>query len=170
MPVRSVPAFADSRRTADRDESVALLKQAVDLLAASPAQLEHTRALVDLGVALRRVNRRDAATDVLRRALDIATRGGMQRLAQQSREELRACGARPRRSAIYGVESLTPAEHRVAGLAAGGKSNREIAQQLYITPRTVETHLTHVFQKLHIVARAELPAQLSGTAEFVTQR
>ena len=67
------------------------------------------------------------------------------------------------------MESLIPAEHRVAGLAAGGKSNREIAQQLYITPRTVETHLTHVFQKLHIATRAELPPNSAERLKFVTQ-
>jgi DNA-binding CsgD family transcriptional regulator len=64
-----------------------------------------------------------------------------------------------RRSALSGVGALTPAEHRVAELAAAGQSNREIAQQLYITRRTVETHLTHAFQKLDITTRAALRTQ-----------
>jgi DNA-binding NarL/FixJ family response regulator len=93
----------------------------------------------------------------------------MQRLARRSREELHACGARPRRSAIIGVESLTPAEHRVALLAGAGQSNPEIAQQLFVTRRTVETHLTHVFQKLCITTRAELPAQLDLAGASVRQ-
>ncbi|MEX5719010.1 helix-turn-helix transcriptional regulator [Geodermatophilus maliterrae] len=151
-------------RNAERDETVDLLERAVAVLAGSPAQLEHVRALVDLGAALRRANHREAASEALRRALDLATRGGMQRLARRSREELCACGARPRRSAVSGIESLTPAEHRVAALAARGEGNREIAQQLYVTRRTVETHLTHVFQKLRITTRVELPRQLTAAS------
>jgi DNA-binding NarL/FixJ family response regulator len=149
-------------RTAEREEAIELLEQAVAVLADSPAQLEHVRALVDLGTALARSGRREAASEVLRRALDLAARGGMQRLARLSREELHACGARPRRTAVTGVESLTAAEHRIAVLAARGQSNPEIAQQLFVTRRTVETHLTHVFQKLCITTRAELPAQLAS--------
>ena len=80
----------------------------------------------------------------------------MRRLAHRARHELRAAGARPRRTALSGIAALTPAEHRVAALAADGHSNREIAQRLYVTQRTVETHLTHAFQKLDITSRAEL--------------
>jgi DNA-binding CsgD family transcriptional regulator len=142
--------------TVPRVQAVDLLEQAVDLLASSTAQLEHTRALVDLGAALRRANRRADARDPLRCALELADRDGMLCLAARARDELRATGARPRRSALHGVESLTPAEYRVAALAAEGHSNPEIAQQLYVTRRTVETHLTHVFQKLGLTTRAEL--------------
>jgi DNA-binding CsgD family transcriptional regulator len=80
----------------------------------------------------------------------------MRLLARRCHEELRASGARPRGTAV----SLTPAEHRVATMAANGLSNREIAEQLYVTRRTVETHLTHVFQKLGCDARAQLAAHL----------
>ena len=69
-----------------------------------------------------------------------------------------SCRARERGAALSGVESLTPAEHRVATLAADGCTNREIAEQLYVSQRTVETHLTHVFQKLDIASRSELAA------------
>ena len=143
-------------RTAGRDEAIALLEQAVDLLAPCPAQLEHTRALVDLGAALRRANRRVEARPPLRRALDLAERGGMRLLARRARGELDAAGGRPRRTALSGIEALTPTEHRVAALAALGHSNPEIAQQLYVTRRTVETHLTHAYQKLDITTRHEL--------------
>jgi DNA-binding CsgD family transcriptional regulator len=143
-------------RTVDRDEAINLLGQAVDVLADSPARLEHVRALVDLGAALHRANRRADARIPLRDALDLAERGGMRLLADRARHELRAVGARPRRSALSGIASLTPAEHRVAALAAQGHSNPRIAQQLYITRRTVETHLTHVFQKLDVSTRGEL--------------
>jgi DNA-binding NarL/FixJ family response regulator len=143
-------------RTAGREESIALLGRAVELLGDSPAQLEHVRALVDLGAALRRANRRGDARQALTRAAGLADRGGMRLLAGRARTELRAAGARPRRTALSGVDALTAAEHRVATLAARGHSNREIAQQLYVTRRTVETHLTHVFQKLDLATRAEL--------------
>jgi DNA-binding NarL/FixJ family response regulator len=149
-------------RTAGREEAVILLGQAVDTLAQSPSQLEHVRALVDLGSALRRTNRRAAARTPLRHALDLADQGGMRLLADRARHELQAVGARPRRSATTGIDSLTPAEHRVATLAAQGHSNPEIAQQLYITRRTVETHLTHVFQKLDLSARADLTTHFAA--------
>jgi DNA-binding NarL/FixJ family response regulator len=148
-------------RTATAMESIELLEQAVDLLAGTSQRLEYTRALVDLGAALRRANHRDAARDPLRRALALAERGGMRLLARRAHQELAATGARPRRAALTGIDSLTSAEHRVATLAAQGLSNREIAQQLYVTRRTVETHLTHVFSKLGVAARADLAAHLA---------
>jgi DNA-binding NarL/FixJ family response regulator len=87
----------------------------------------------------------------------------MRLLARRARAELLAAGARPRRSACSGVDALTAAERRVATLAADGCGNREIAQQLFVTRRTVETHLTHTFQKLGVATRAEL-AQVMAAA------
>ena len=155
--------------TAEPADAVELLERAVNLLHPSPARLEHTRALVDLGSVLRRTNRRAAARDPLRRGLDLAERGGMLRLAHRARYELGACGARPRRSAVTGIESLTPTERQVADLTAAGDSNREIAQRLYVTRRTVETHLTHVFAKLGISGRSELVDLFSHAAPTVHQ-
>ena len=155
--------------TAEPADAVELLEQAVNLLDPSPARLEHTRALVDLGSVLRRTNRRAAARDPLRRGLDLAERGGMLRLAHRARYELGACGARPRRSAVTGIESLTPTERQVADLTAAGDSNREIAQRLYVTRRTVETHLTHVFAKLGISGRSELVDLFAHAAPTVHQ-
>ena len=150
--------------TAEAADAVPQLEQAVGLLAPSRARLEHARALVDLGSVLRRTNQRAAARDPLRQGLDLAERGGMTRLAHRARSELLACGARPRRSAVTGIESLTPAERQVANLAAAGHGNREIAQQLYVTRRTVETHLTHGFAKLGISGRSELVDLLAHAA------
>ena len=146
----------------DPDERIVLLERAVTLLADSPAQLEHTRALVDLGAALRRANRRHDARAPLRLALDLADRHGMRLLARRARAELQAAGARPRRPALTGIDALTPTERHVATLAAQGHSNPDIAERLYVTRRTIETHLTHAFQKLDISARAELPAALTA--------
>ncbi len=145
-------------RTAEPADAVDLLDRAVRLVRPGSARLEYARALVELGAALRRVNRRADAREPLRQALDQAERGGMRRLAERARAELHACGARPRRTTLTGVDSLTPAEHQVAALAAAGHGNREIAQRLYVTRRTVETHMTHVFGKLGISGRAELVA------------
>ncbi|MEV4623127.1 AAA family ATPase [Asanoa sp. NPDC049573] len=148
-------------RVVGSKEAIGLLEEAVELLAGTPERLEHGRALVDLGAALRRGNHRDAARDPLRRALTLADRGGMRLLARRARQELEASGARPRRAAVSGVDALTSAELRVATLAAEGHSNPEIAQRLFVTRRTVETHLTHVYAKLGVGTRADLAAGLS---------
>jgi DNA-binding CsgD family transcriptional regulator len=145
-------------RAVPTDEAIGLLTSAVETLSDSPFRLELVRALVDLGAVQRRAAQRAAAREPLTRALDLAGRGGMRALATRARAELIACGARPRRTACVGWDALTPAERRVATLAAGGCGNREIAQQLFVTRRTVETHLTHVFQKLGVTTRAELTA------------
>lgn len=84
-------------------------------------------------------------------------------LAQRARQELRATGARPRRSVLTGVDALTASERSVAHLASEGRTNREIAQDLFVTVNTIESHMHHVFQKLAITSRAELAAhELAG--------
>jgi DNA-binding CsgD family transcriptional regulator len=145
-----------------------LLREAVTVLEDSPASLEHARALTDLGAALRRANRRSEAREPLRHGFDQATRCGADVLAARAREELAATGARPRKAHLTGLEALTASERRIAEMAAKGLSNPEIAQALFLTRRTVETHLTHVYQKLDIASRDQLPgalgAELTGSA------
>jgi DNA-binding CsgD family transcriptional regulator len=140
------------------------LAEAVSLLEATPDRYELALALTDVGAHLRRCSRRADARPPLRRALDLAERTGAAPLASRATQELLATGARPRRTALTGPDALTSAERRVADLAAEGLSNRQIAQHLFITQPTVETHLRHVFQKLGITARADLPAQLAAGA------
>ena len=77
-------------------------------------------------------------------------------LVEAARQELRALGLRPRRSAVTGPDSLTPTERRVAELAASGLTNRQAAEALFVTVKTVETHLARVYQKLGISTRTEL--------------
>ena len=161
------PRGAGLRALARSGDRIPLLEEACAVLADSPNRLEHTRALVDLGAALRRANRRGDAREPLRQALEVAERGGMRLLARRARHELQSAGARPRRAALSGVEALTPAEHRVAALAADGHTNREIAERLYVTQRTVETHLTHAFQKLDITRRSELVTRLGDAHALV---
>src|SRR5262249_58334420 len=97
-----------------------------------------------------------AAVDPLRRALDLAAGYGATPLAERARAELVIAGARPRRDRITGRDALTATERRVAELAAGGHSNREIAQLQFVTLKTVETHLGRVYQKLDIGSRPPL--------------
>jgi DNA-binding CsgD family transcriptional regulator len=132
------------------------------VLAGSEARLEHVRALVDLGAALRRANQRSHAREQLRRALELATTCGAGPLAARAESELLATGARPRRIALSGIESLTPSERRVAEMAAEGPTNREIAQGLFVTAKTVEVHLSSVYRKLGISSRSQLSAALAG--------
>jgi DNA-binding CsgD family transcriptional regulator len=139
------------------------LREAVEVLSGSPARLEHAKALAALGAALRRAGSRSEAREPLREALDLAERCGALTLVERTREELVATGARPRHTARHGVDALTPSELRVARLAADGHSNREIAQTLFVTIRTVEMHLTHAYQKLEIGSRRQL-AQALGVA------
>jgi DNA-binding CsgD family transcriptional regulator/RecA/RadA recombinase len=140
---------------------LALLEEAVEVLIDSPAKLEHAKARTELGAALRRGNRRAHARDHLRRAVELATICGATPLAARAETELLATGARPRRIALSGVESLTPSERRVAELAAEGPTNREIAQALFITAKTVEVHLSRVYRKLGISSRSQLAAALA---------
>ena len=142
------------------DDGATLLAEAASALEESPARLEQARALTELGSALRRGGRRKDARECLALALDIAHGCRATALAQRARDELVGAGARPRRERLSGVEALTPSEARIVRMAADGLANREIAQALFVTARTVETHLTHAYQKLGIASREELPSAL----------
>jgi DNA-binding NarL/FixJ family response regulator len=149
-------------RVEDGGARLELLDEAVELLDGSPFRLDHARALVERGAALRRAGERSAAREPLRDGLELARSSGAVPLAERAFEELRATGARPRKVLRTGVDALTPSEARVARLAASGMSNREIAQELFVSPRTVEFHLRQVFTKLEISSRTDLPRVLAG--------
>jgi DNA-binding CsgD family transcriptional regulator len=136
------------------------LREAVDVLSPTPARLDLGRALASLGGALRRARRPAEAREPLRAALELAEACGCPPLVEKARSELYATGARPRTGALAGVRALTASEHRVATLAAGGQTNREIAQALFVTPKTVEVHLSNAYRKLGIRSRRELPGAL----------
>lgn len=139
-----------------------LLREAVGVLAASRARLEHARALVDLGAALRRTNHRAEARDPLREGMDLAHRCGALALAERARIELQATGARPRRILLTGADALTATERRVCEIAAAGASNADIAQELFVTRKTVESHLSSAYRKLGITSRQHLARALKG--------
>lgn len=147
----------------------AQLAAAAQVLADSPARLDHARCLVDLGAALRRANQRTAAREPLREGLELAGRCGADALVRRAHDELVVAGGRPRRLMFSGPDALTPGERRVAELAGDGLSNREIAQLLYVTTKTVDNHLARVYGKLGISSRAQLADALPAAAEAVAE-
>jgi DNA-binding CsgD family transcriptional regulator len=144
------------------DHGLDRLAEAVAVLDQSAAKLELARTLTEYGSALRRAGHRREARDPLRRGLDLATRCGALVVAARARAELITAGARPRRERIRGADALTASESRVARMAASGMTNREIAQALFVTIRTVTTHLGHVYHKLQIDGREQLAHALAA--------
>jgi DNA-binding CsgD family transcriptional regulator len=137
-----------------------LLHGAVNTLTGSTARLEYAKTLIDLGAALRRINARIESRRPLAEGLELAYRCGATGIVDLARTELRAAGARPRRLTNSGLDSLTTSERRVADLAVQDLTNRQIAQQLFITTKTVEVHLSAVYRKLGITQRRQLHQHL----------
>jgi DNA-binding CsgD family transcriptional regulator len=150
-------------------QALSLLQTASEAIAHSPAVLERMAVLADLGAAQRRASHRAAARETLTEALDLAVTCGATEAERRIRTELLATGARPRRAARSGADALTASERRVAALAAAGASNRTIAQDLFVTPRTVELHLTNAYRKLGIAGRSRL-AEAIGPEESDPRR
>jgi DNA-binding CsgD family transcriptional regulator len=143
-------------------QGTALLEEAVAVLDGSPARLEHARALATLGALLRARGHVKAAREPLRLALDGALRCDATALAERARRELIVTGARPRRTASSGPDALTAAERRVVDLAAQGAGNADLAQALFLSRKTVETHLSSAYRKLGITSRSELARALAA--------
>jgi DNA-binding CsgD family transcriptional regulator len=137
------------------------LGEALLVLEPSPARLETAHALVELGAVLVERGEKEEARGTLRRGATLASQCGAHRLVEVAGELLRAAGGRPRRLGAVGLESLTPAERRVVGLAAGGMTNQGIADTLYVTLKTVEGHLAKSYRKLGIESRRELGGALA---------
>jgi DNA-binding CsgD family transcriptional regulator len=144
------------------DEAIDRLRSAVEHVAGSPSRLELARSLVALGELLRRGGQRVECREPLREGLELARLCGALPLAERAATELRATGARERKVLLSGAASLTASELRICRLAAEGLTNREIAQDLWVTRKTVETHLSHAFRKLDVRGRGELAAALDG--------
>ncbi|HEX3834229.1 MAG TPA: LuxR C-terminal-related transcriptional regulator, partial [Solirubrobacteraceae bacterium] len=127
---------------------IELLRQSVALLDATPSRLDHARSLVELGGVLRRANQRSDARAPLVAGLRLAYQCGAQRLTRRAQQELQAAGGRRPRLSTTGRDALTASELRVVRLAASGATNTEIAQELYVSLKTVETHLSRSYLKL----------------------
>jgi DNA-binding CsgD family transcriptional regulator len=140
------------------------LQAALAVLAPSGAQLEHARVLLDVGATIRAAGQRVAARAPLLEALALAARCGARSLERRARAELAAIGVRAGAGDRDGADSLTPSERRVVELAAAGGTNREIAQTLFVTEKTVETHLGRAFRKLNVSSRRQLPEVLASDA------
>lgn len=161
-PRRHALALSVSGLLDPGERGLTLLRDAVELLADSPARLERARMLINLGAGLRERGRRNQARDPLLGGLDLAHRCGALTLVERARTELIRCGARPRRETLSGPEALTPAELRTARMAAGGLTNRAIAQALFVSTKAVEGQLSHAYAKLRIHSRAELARALGA--------
>jgi DNA-binding CsgD family transcriptional regulator len=142
-------------------------RQNVATLRESVAQLEHAgpphelaRSELALGAALRRAGDRSEAQVRLQRALELAHSCGAGGVDRRARDELASIGIRPRRPVRTGIDALTASEMKIAKLAAGGLTNKEIAERLFVGLRTVETHLTHVYEKLAIHGRRQVAKAL----------
>jgi DNA-binding CsgD family transcriptional regulator len=143
---------------APRDRAIALLEEACRHFAASHARLELARALTELGTHQRATGERRAARATLRDAHDTAYACHATALCERAQAELLLAGGRPRPPA--GAGALTPAERRVAEIAAQGATNRDIARRLYLSPKTVEMHLHSTYRKLDLPGRAGLATAL----------
>jgi DNA-binding CsgD family transcriptional regulator len=139
-----------------------LLEEAASLLAQAPAALEHARALLETGRARHAAGDGPGARAALQQARELADAAGAEPLSAAVVEALVAAGGRPRRARARGSAALTPAERRVAEQAARGMTNREIAQAMFVTEKTVEGHLSKAYRKLGVTARAQLAAAFAA--------
>jgi DNA-binding CsgD family transcriptional regulator len=165
LPISVGAAMRLRARLEQPPQRLATLERSVELLETVEGPLELARSLHDLGRNHRHAGRRVMSREPLLRALDLAHRCGATALEASARQELNATGARPRRPAMSGVESLTPSERRIADLAAAGNANRAIAEMLFLTKNTVDWHLRNVYRKLEINSRDALAETLKEDPE-----
>jgi DNA-binding CsgD family transcriptional regulator len=144
-----------------QDARLGLLEEAVSVLERTPARLELAHAVADLGSEQSRLGRRRDGRDQQRRAIALAEECGALALAQRARVELQSGPGRRARTELTGRSALTAAEWRVCHQAASGLTNREIAQALFVTEKTVERHLSSAYQKLAIRSRFQLAAAIA---------
>jgi DNA-binding CsgD family transcriptional regulator len=137
-------------------EGIVLLEEAAELAGSTPTRPVLARVLASYGSALRELGSITEARELLSRAADLASEMGMERVLQRAQQELLLSGSRPRRTRLTGPTSLTDSQRQVASLAMEGLTNREIAERLFVTIKTVETHLMAVYRKLGIGNRDEL--------------
>jgi DNA-binding CsgD family transcriptional regulator len=152
----AIAAHASGLLNRDTDK----LSEAVSLFKRSPRALAHAAAWEDLGLAHQRQGIADSAIDALTEALVLFARAGATRDAARLRSRLRALGVRRRVAAsdkpATGWAAMTKSELAIAQLVASGLTNREIAERLFVSPHTVNTHLRQVFAKLEVKSRVDL--------------
>ncbi|HEX8857465.1 MAG TPA: AAA family ATPase [Thermoleophilaceae bacterium] len=144
-----------------------LYREAIDRLGRTRVRLALARAHLLYGEWLRRERRRQQAREQLRTAHEMFTAMGIGAFAERAARELRATGETARKRTIETSDQLTAQEIQIARLARDGLSNPEIGSQLFISPRTVQYHLSKVFSKLAISSRAQLDDVLSSDRDLV---
>lgn len=145
-----------------------LYREAIERLSHIKTRATLARARLLYGEWLRREHRRVDARAQLRVAHTMLSDMGMEAFAERARRELLATGETVRKRTVETLDELTPQEAQVARLAAGGQTNAEIGAQLFLSPRTVEWHLSKVFGKLGISSRKELGSALSEVGAVIT--
>jgi DNA-binding CsgD family transcriptional regulator len=143
-----------AEKTGENDAAEALYRDALEIYSEIKQPLSEIRTMIYFGRFLRQVGKPVEARPYLNRAVDVATEAGAMWLAQQAMDELHAAGGRQRKH--LGPDDLTPQERRIAKLAVEGLKVRQIAESLSLSPRTVETHLQKVYQKLNVSSQIEL--------------
>ncbi|WNV85700.1 LuxR C-terminal-related transcriptional regulator [Umezawaea sp. Da 62-37] len=164
VPRHIATALRSAADLATPDEARLLLDEAVDLLRDGPGRLELATTLAALGERAMRDGDRRTARDALRRAAELALECGASALAARLSTRLSAGGGRPPKLRVTGVHALTPAERQVARLAAAALTNREIAERLFVTEKTVEAHLSRVYRKLDVRSRTQLALHADSLA------
>ncbi|MFC0064985.1 AAA family ATPase [Umezawaea endophytica] len=153
------------RHAARLGDTSAALSEAVDLLRDGPARLELARALADLGAHQVRIGSGGPGRQNLRQAAELAVECRATGLAERLRASLTANGGRSPRVQVSGVPSLTPAERQVADLAADALTNRQIAEKLFVSEKTVETHLSRAYRKVGVTSRTQLAVRMAAARE-----
>ncbi|MFG3224722.1 AAA family ATPase [Kitasatospora sp. NPDC048194] len=146
------------------DDPEELHAEAVSRLDAAGLRVWHGRALLHQGAWLRREGRRGQAREALRSAHGLFTATGAEGFAERARAELAAVGEQVRPAVLGAVELLTGQELNIARLVATGATSREVADRLFLSPRTIDAHLRSVFRKLDISSRRQLPVALGQDA------
>jgi DNA-binding CsgD family transcriptional regulator len=149
----------------DADVATGLFETAINEYTRATRPLEASRAELDYGSFLRRPRRRAGARTPLRNAFEIFDSLGATPWAERAQAELRATGETVRRREPAELGRLTPQEHHVARFVAQGLSNRDVAAQLFLSPRTIDFHLRNVFSKLGLASRVELATLSLGTPQ-----
>ncbi|HYO19446.1 MAG TPA: helix-turn-helix transcriptional regulator, partial [Dermatophilaceae bacterium] len=137
-------------------------RAALQLHAQTPDRYETARTELTFGACLRRERRRSDARPLLRSALQTFEELGAVPWADNAAQELKATGETVRRREATAMDELTPQERQISQLLAQGRTTRETAAALFISPKTVEYHLRHVYLKLDIRSRTELAERFGG--------
>ena len=155
---------------ADDETAESLYRDAIEWLEPTALRVDLARTHLLYGEWLRREGRRVDARAELRTARELFSEFGMEGFAERARVELEATGEHVRNRTLRAVEELTSQESQVAGLAAEGYTNRQIAEQLFISPKTVEYHLKKVYRKLDVTSRTQLSRRLAQGVRPVSTR